>query len=122
MVRTSELPTGHGRASSVNPGIFALGGRLLPVTIPLPATWTARWIEPVEAPDGPAVQRPVHHMAGEITIAAPVIRAVLFATAHGVFEAFVNGERIGDCELTPGFTAYRARLPVHAFDVTGLVR
>ena len=42
-------------------------------------------------------------------------------TAHGIVEAFVNGARVGEDELLPGFTAYRKRLEVHAFDVTGLV-
>ncbi|MFI1704997.1 alpha-L-rhamnosidase N-terminal domain-containing protein [Streptomyces griseoruber] len=41
--------------------------------------------------------------------------------AHGLYEAFLNGERVGDRELTPGFTAYRKRLQVQSFDVSGLV-
>jgi alpha-L-rhamnosidase len=48
--------------------------------------------------------------------------AALRITAHGVYEAFLNGERVGDHELTPGFTAYRRRLQVQVFDVTGLLR
>ena len=39
-----------------------------------------------------------------------------------LYEAFINGTRVGDCELTPGFTAYRKRLQVQRFDVTDLVR
>ena len=48
-------------------------------------------------------------------------RARLYATAHGVYEAFLNGTRVGDLELTPGFTAYRKRLQVQTYDVTDLV-
>jgi alpha-L-rhamnosidase len=33
----------------------------------------------------------------------------------------VNGERVGDAELTPGWTAYRSRLQVQSFTVTDLV-
>ena len=47
--------------------------------------------------------------------------AVLHATAHGIYEPFLNGVRISNEELLPGFTAYRKRLQVHAFDVTDLV-
>src|SRR5688572_19310904 len=39
-----------------------------------------------------------------------------------MYEAFVNGARVGDDELLPGFTAYRKRLQAHTFDVTELVR
>lgn len=86
-----------------------------------PTTWTARWIEPVEPEDAPRVQRPIYRLARafEVDEAGP---AVLRITAHGIYEAFLNGERVGDHELTPGFTAYRERLQVQSFDVTGLLR
>ena len=48
--------------------------------------------------------------------------ARLYATAHGLYEAFLNGARVGDGELTPGYTEYRARLQVQTYDVTGLLR
>lgn len=83
--------------------------------------WSATWIEPVEPPDGPTAHRPAYHLATDFTISGAVTRATLYATAHGVYEAFINGERVGDIELAPGFTAYRSRVQVHAFDVTGLV-
>jgi alpha-L-rhamnosidase len=89
--------------------------------LPLDA-WTASWIEPLEAAEARELQRPAHHLAREFLCDAPVRSAILRITAHGVYEAFLNGTRIGDRELTPGFTAYRKRLQVQSFDVTGLVR
>ena len=59
---------------------------------------------------------------GEIELAQAVRRARLYATAHGIYELFVNGERVGDAELTPGFTAYGKRLQVQAYDLTGMLR
>jgi hypothetical protein len=50
-----------------------------------------------------------------------VASAWLHVTAHGIYEAFINGTRVGDEELRPGFTAYRRRLQVQTYDVTGLV-
>ena len=47
------------------------------------------------------------------------LSARLYATAHGIYEAFVNGRRVGDAELTPGFTEYRDRLQVQTYDITG---
>ena len=84
--------------------------------------WRARWIAPVEGDDIPPRQRPAHQLAGAVHLDGDVVRAVLHVTAHGLYEAFVNGSRVGDQELTPGWTAYRSRLQVQSFDVTDLLR
>ena len=86
-----------------------------------PSSCSAEWIEPVESYDGPRVQRPVQQLVGTVAL-APAASAELRITAHGLYEAFVNGQRVGDRELTPGFTAYRHRLQVQTYDVTPLVR
>jgi len=52
---------------------------------------------------------------------APVVRARLHASAHGVFEAEVNGTRVGDDILAPGWTSYGSRLRYRTYDVTGLL-
>jgi alpha-L-rhamnosidase len=88
---------------------------------PAAHAWQATWIEPVEPADGPNAHRPAYHLAGDLTVDGTVASAYLHATAHGIYEAFVNGTRVGDMELTPGFTAYRKRLQVHTFDVTNLL-
>ena len=60
--------------------------------------------------------------AAFVTVGRPVARARLYATAHGLYEVFLGGVRVGDLELTPGFTQYAKRLQVQAYDVTGLLR
>lgn len=86
-----------------------------------PSAWQARWIEPAEAEPAPAGHRPAHLLRHTFSLDKPVRRARLYATAHGVYEAFLNGRRVGDTELTPGFTAYRSRLQVQTYDVTDLL-
>lgn len=88
---------------------------------PARLAWTAAWIEPVEAPGAPAVQRPAYYLVGELALPGRPDAAVLYATAHGLYEVFINGCRVGDAELTPGFTAYRRRLQVQTFDVRDLL-
>ncbi len=51
-----------------------------------------------------------------------LVSARLYATALGVYEVELNGERIGDHVLAPGWTSYRHRLRYQTHDVTGLVR
>lgn len=93
----------------------------MPETL-LPSTWTAAWIEPVDAPDTGDVHRPGYHLADEFEVSTAPVQATLHLTAHGLVEAFLNGERVGNDELVPGFTAYRSRLQVFSYDVTSQVR
>lgn len=39
-------------------------------------------------------------------------------TAHGIYEAWLGASRVGDAELTPGYTEYNERLQVQTYDVT----
>jgi alpha-L-rhamnosidase len=84
--------------------------------------WSARWIEPADPDPGPPGHRSAMLVRGEFELPDAPVRARLYATAHGVYEAFVNGQRVGDAELTPGYTEYRDRLQVQTYDVTGLLR
>jgi alpha-L-rhamnosidase len=51
----------------------------------------------------------------------PVAAAVLHATAHGVFEAYLNGRPVSDEVLSPGWTSYEWRLRYRSYDVTELL-
>ncbi|MFF5966459.1 family 78 glycoside hydrolase catalytic domain [Streptomyces collinus] len=86
------------------------------------AEWRASWIGAGEGDSFPKVDRPVWHLCTTFDLPAPARSARLYATAHGVYEAFLNEERVGDRELTPGTTSYDKTLDVQAYDVTGLLR
>ncbi|MFD4948286.1 alpha-L-rhamnosidase [Streptomyces sp. NPDC058239] len=51
-----------------------------------------------------------------------VSRARLYATALGLYEAHLNGRRVGCDQLAPGWTDYRKRVQYQTFDVTSSVR
>jgi alpha-L-rhamnosidase len=40
--------------------------------------------------------RPAYLLRGDFDIDKPVSRARLYATAHGIYEAFLSGRRVGD--------------------------
>ncbi|MCL2735178.1 MAG: glycoside hydrolase family 78 protein [Propionibacteriaceae bacterium] len=48
-------------------------------------------------------------------------RATLYVTALGIVDPYLNGSRIGDQVLAPGWTSYRERLMVSEYDVTELI-
>ena len=52
----------------------------------------------------------------------PVRAASLQVTCDGVYEARLNGERVGSFILAPGWTEYRKRLQVQTYDVTDMLR
>jgi alpha-L-rhamnosidase len=91
----------------------------------------AAWISPVETGCTEAGNRPAYWLRGTFdwtaanqnpdTPNAADERAVVHATAHGIYELFVNGTRVGEDELTPGFTSYRKRLQVQQWDITDLL-
>lgn len=53
--------------------------------------------------------------------AAGVQKARLYITACGLYEARLNGVRVGDAVLSPGITDYRKRVQYQTYDVTALV-
>ena len=77
--------------------------------------WQARWIEPAVSDDLAAMFRRTFR------VTKPVAEATVYVTAHGIYEASVNGHRVSDDLLTPGWTAYKKRLQYQAYDITPLV-
>ena len=55
------------------------------------------------------------------TVTEPRSSARIHATAHGLYELFLDGVRVGDQELTPGYTSYRSHVQVQTYDVTTLL-
>lgn len=48
--------------------------------------------------------------------------ATLAVTALGTYEAILNGRRVSDYVLAPGWTAYTKRLQYQQYDITGLIQ
>ena len=80
--------------------------------------WTARFVSP-RTVGGAGDPAPV--LAGTIELPATVVRARLYASAHGIYVAYLNGRRVGDEQLAPGWSAYRHRLRYQTHDVSGLL-
>nr|WP_236778781.1 family 78 glycoside hydrolase catalytic domain [Agromyces seonyuensis] len=82
--------------------------------------WSSGWITGDYRPRKHE-RRPVDHFRRTFAVDGDVVRARLYATARGVFDAQLNGHRVGDIELAPGSTDYRRRIQYHAFDVADLL-
>jgi alpha-L-rhamnosidase len=100
--------------------------------------WRASWIglgriredfsPPTEpGPPDPAAKAltPVPYLRRAFELDKPldtVTSARLYVTALGLYEARLNGTRVGDAVLAPGWTDYAKRVAYQTYDVTGLLR
>ena len=65
---------------------------------------------------------PAPMMRRDYLVGSPVQRATLYASALGLQEIRMNGARVGEDQLAPGWTDYAVRVPYLAYDVTQRVR
>ena len=86
----------------------------------LPARWEAKWIDP-EVPHDKEQRQPASVLRRRFTI-DNTGNAVLYITCHGLYEAVLNGTRVGGFVLAPGTGDYHKRLCVQAYDVSDLLR
>ncbi len=85
-----------------------------------PSDWAAAWISP--QPDSALEPRPSPLLRRVFSCRQEVAEALLYVTAHGMYELQLNGEKVGRDYFTPGWTSYNKRLAYQAYDVTGQVR
>lgn len=83
-----------------------------------PGEWVARPVGGAWPEAEPGDRRPAR-VRRDFTVDRPVVTARLYATAHGLYEAEINGVRVGDDALSPGWTVYGNRLKYRTYDVTG---
>ncbi|MDB5140750.1 MAG: alpha-L-rhamnosidase [Mucilaginibacter sp.] len=85
-----------------------------------PADWKAKWISPGFIED--TVTRPSPLFRKGFILPKKIASATAYITCHGLYEAQINGHRVGDAYLTPGWTSYNKRLQYQAYDVTSLLK
>lgn len=65
--------------------------------------------------------RPSPLLRKGFTVSRPVAQARLFTTALGLAETRLNGAKVGDDAVAPGWTDYGKRLQYKEYDVTGQI-
>ncbi|MFK4805997.1 family 78 glycoside hydrolase catalytic domain [Microbacterium sp. ZW CA_36] len=87
-----------------------------------PGDWSARPVGAFRNENPHSDERRPSLVRRAFEVRDDIVRARLYATAHGVYEAELNGERVGADTLSPGWTVYGSRLRYYTYDVTDLVR
>ena len=87
-----------------------------------PSGWKAKWIMGAYRHEKkPDVRYPVDCFKRHFKCKGEIVRARLYVTACGLYEARINGKRVGDQVLTPGSTAFQKRVHYQSYDVTDLL-
>lgn len=83
--------------------------------------WKAKWIDPEDEID-PEEFQSAPFLRKEFQIDKSIESARLYITAHGLYEAWINGNRVGEQYFTPGRTQYDKRLQYQVYDVASLLQ
>ena len=84
------------------------------------SNWQAKWIDP-ELADDAAQRHPASYLRRRFALDSTG-DARLYITCHGLYAAYLNGQRVGDFVLAPGTDDYRKRLQVQTYDVSSLLK
>jgi alpha-L-rhamnosidase len=87
---------------------------------PRPQDWQAKWIAAQADGTSPEQRMPIFRRAFALPRAPK--RAIAYISGLGQYDLSVNGEKVGEAVLTPGWTNYRKTVFYNAYDVTKLLR
>lgn len=105
-------------AATDNHGNTAAGEMSFETGILEPETFQAKMI----THDFPEDETACPIFSRTFTAKGKVKKARIYATSRGVYEAYLNGERIGADRMTPGWTSYHHRLQYQIYDITEMIR
>ncbi len=104
-----EAPSAWSPVASVEAGLLD------------PSDWRAVPVGPKWSEDANSDTRRPPLLRRAFIVPGPPTRARLYVTAHGVCEIEINGQRVGNDAMAPGWTVYQSRLRYFTYDVSGLI-
>ncbi|GGI29111.1 family 78 glycoside hydrolase catalytic domain [Pedobacter mendelii] len=82
------------------------------------ADWTAKWI--CTPNQDTSLISPLFRK--EFNLNKKIKSAMIYITAKGLYEANINGKRLGNEYLSPGWTSYKNHLQYQVYDITGSIK
>ncbi len=82
--------------------------------------WNAQWISP-SWEEAEKELNPPAMLRKSFSLKKNIHKARLFITAHGIYEAHLNGQKVSKELFRPGWTSYQHRLEYQTYDVTRLL-
>ena len=83
--------------------------------------WKAAWITPGWKEDT-SQSNPCPLFRKEFNVKKQVAKARMYASALGLYELYLNGERLGNDFFNPGWTTYSKRIQYQVYDLTSMLK
>ncbi|MFY9154208.1 MAG: family 78 glycoside hydrolase catalytic domain [Prolixibacteraceae bacterium] len=86
-----------------------------------PDSWKASWIA---IPSEPVVKgsKPAQYFRKEFSGEKKVKSARVYITSLGLYQLFLNGQKVSTDLFTPGWTSYKNRIQYQTYDVTSMIQ
>ncbi len=84
------------------------------------AGWQADWITP-DWDEDTSQPQPAPLLRRSFSAKSGIASARVYVTGLGLYELHLNGQRVGDGVLTPGWTSYDRRVQYQTYDVTAML-
>ena len=84
--------------------------------------WTAHWIGVNTIPTFNENLYPSPMLRKDFSLTKEIKSANLFISSKGLYEAHINGQKVGNDFLTPGWTSYNTRTQYQVYDVTTMIK
>lgn len=85
------------------------------------AEWTAPFVSAEDGAADRALSKGTY-VRGTFRVRPGLCAAYAFTTAHGLYQFYLNGEKVGQDEMAPGWTSYRSHLTYQTCDITACLR
>lgn len=79
--------------------------------------WIAKWIDP-EGEIDVEERKPAPYLRKRFYVKKPFKSAVIYQSAHGLYEFYINGKTCTEDKFKPGLTSYHQRIQYERYDVT----
>lgn len=86
-----------------------------------PSLWLASYIA-MDDITKEKKSHPSQYFRNEFSTQKSIRSAKVYVTSLGVYELYLNGNKVGDDLFTPGFTSYNKRLQYQTYDVTKMLQ
>jgi alpha-L-rhamnosidase len=91
-----------------------------------PTDWQGQWISykdttPLHTSRQSLYLPAPRYYRKQTRVVKPIRRAMLYASALGIYDAYINGRRVSDRMFSPGWSDYLKRAYYNSFDVTSLM-
>jgi Glycogen debranching enzyme len=103
-----------GKSAWSSPAFFEMG-------LLNPSDWQARWIAFGQEKED-RISKPAQYFRREFIATKSIKSARAYVTALGLYQLYINGQKVSADLFTPGWTSYNKRLQYQTYDVTAMLQ